>query len=46
MDMAIGIPLLLLNFALIFFGVGFFILLFMLGVKALKALNIYIRKNQ
>jgi hypothetical protein len=30
----------------IFFGIGFSVLLFMLGIKALKALDIYIDKNQ
>lgn len=36
----------LLYVLLIFISIAFFVLLFVLCIKALKALNIYIRKNQ
>jgi hypothetical protein len=38
--------MIILYIVLIFFGIGFSILLFMIGIKVLKALKIYIDNNQ
>ncbi len=46
MMMAGGIFIVLLYAILLVLGIGMFILLFVLGMKALRALDIYIRKNQ
>lgn len=36
----------LISIISIFFAIGFSVLLFMIGIKVLKALDIYIKKNQ
>lgn len=41
-----GILMVLLYFVFLVLGVGWTVFMIMLGIKAMKALDIYIRKNQ